>query len=229
MNIIKYILTIIILIIQLIGSLVSLYIFRQTMYMLLKLYGMDKLLVRDYRKFKHDSKIIVFQHTSFADAQILIYLFKNVKFLLKSKYTSFKYLAIIAKNLGFIITKPKNTTEDILKYIESEAQEYLGIAPMGGTTTYTDRIGTFSSGAFVAMQPVTPVLIDYNNDGVTWYQKNKEKYGFMDSLYRIASLDKWDAAVIILEEVTAEGCSTPREFADKVRNIMAESYNLHCK
>lgn len=194
-----------------------------------KLYGMNKLIVRDYRKFKHDSKILVFQHTSYLDGQILIYLFKNIKFLLKSRYTSFKHLETLAKNLGFILTKPKSTTDDIVKYVESEKDDYLGIAAMAGTTTYKDRIGTFSTGAFVAMQPVTPVLIRYSDDGVTWYNQDKEDYEIVDSLYHIASLSKWDAEVIILEEVTAEGCSTPREFADKVRNIMAEAYNLHCK
>lgn len=229
MIIITYILTIILLIIQLIGTMISWYIVKQTMYLLLKLYGMDKLIVEDYRKFKHNSKILIFQHTSYADGVILMYIFKNIKFLLKSQYTSFKHLEILAKNLGFILTKSKNTTDDILKYLESEKQDYLAIAAMAGTTTYKDRIGTFSTGAFVAMQPVTPVLIHYSNDDVTWFDEIKEDFGIVESLYRIAGLKKWDTEVIILEEVTAEGCSTPREFADKVRNIMAESYNLYSK
>lgn len=194
------------------------------------IFGFNKTIVRDYRKFKHDSKIIVFQHNSYYDFYALAQLFyPNITGVLDSNMLKVPLMKSPIKNNDVIIInkKERNNTQKILKYINNPRKnKYIAISPSGANVNYSDKIGTFKTGAFIYMKPVTPILIRYKDDKGTWFPNKKEifvKEWFLD-IFRLRKF--YTCEFIILEEITAEGCKTPREYADKVEKYMKTMNNI---
>lgn len=190
------------------------------------LLGFNKTIVKDYRKFKHDAEILVFQHNSYYDLYALTQFFgaKNMTGIFDSTMLEVPIINVILKNLGVIVIdkKQKNNSQKLIDYINnSNNKKYIAIAPAGGKGSIEDKIGSFKTGAFIPMKPVTPVLIRYKDDKGTWFIKYGVKDCFLD-FFRL----RWfyTCEMIILEEITADGCRTPREYADKVE-IYMKSYN----
>ena len=190
------------------------------------IFGFHKTIVKDYRKFKHDSKIIVFQHNSYYDFYALAQHFKShsINCIVEKGMLNIPIMKTLFKNFECIIIdkKEKNNSEKVIEYInDPKKTRYIAIAPAGDKATREDRIGTFKTSAFVSMKPVTPVLIRYKDDKGSWFVIENIKDWFIN-IFRMRKF--YTCELIILEEITAEGCSTPREYANKVEKYM-KSYN----
>ena len=190
------------------------------------LFGFHKPIIKDYRTYKHDSKIIVFQHNSYYDLFALGAFFKehNITGIIYDDFLKIPIIGTIFKkfNLIFINKSDKNNSQKIIDYIDNPKNtKYIGIAPAGDKGTVEDPIGSFKTGAFTPMKPVTPVLIRYKDNKGTWFNKNIKSWSF--DIFRFRKFYQYE--LIILEEITAEGCKTPREFADKVEKYMKDANN----
>ena len=190
-------------------------------------FGFYKTKVTDLRKFKHDAKILLFQHNSFYDLFALGCYFgeHNITGILDADILEIPIINKIIQRLDLIVVKKseKNNSQKIIDYVNNPNKtKYLGIAPAGNKATKEDRISNFKTGAFVPMKPVTPVLIRYKDDKGTWFFKDNIKKWVFD-IIRFRKF--YTCELIILEEITAEGCSTPREYADKVEKYMKDMNN----
>ena len=191
------------------------------------IFGFNKTIVRDYRKFKHDSKILLFQHNSYYDFYALVQYLKtqNLTCIIDSKLLKVPIMGTILKNFKCIVInkKQKNNSQKIIDYINNpQKNKYIAIAPSAGKGTLEDPIGSFKTSAFIPMKPVTPVLIRYKDNKTCWFESDNIKRWFLD-IFRFRRF--YTCELIILEEITAEGCKTPREFADKVEKYMKDAYN----
>ena len=134
-------------------------------------------------------------------------------------------MGTLIKNFECIIIdkKQKNNSQKVIDYInDPKTSKYIAIAPAAGKATLEDPIGTFKTSAFIAMKPVTPVLIRYKDNKSCWFEDDDRIKWFKD-IFRMRKF--YTCELIILEEITAEGCSTPREYADKVEKYMKDMNN----
>jgi 1-acyl-sn-glycerol-3-phosphate acyltransferase len=230
-NLIKIILFFIISTIGILFTYLPIYTLKFFVNILLISIGVKKPIVRDLRKYKHDASIIVFQHNSYLDGYILLAVFEKLTLMMAKKFTKNILFKILAKNLKFLLTdldkKGGGITKEIERFINKDdsACSYLAMAPTANKATTEDKFGPFSTGAFVAMKPVVPVLIRYNDDNCTWLNDIKNGFRENDDMKRfmkVICMNNIRCEVTILEEVTADGCATPREYADKVQAEMRD-------
>lgn len=190
-------------------------------------FGFHKPIIRDFRKFKHQSNIIVFQHNSCYDIFALGCYFgeHNITGILDADILQTPVFNKIIKNFNCIVIKKsdKNNSQKIIDYVNNPKNtKYLAIAPAGPYADIDDPIGKFKTGAFVPMKPVTPVLIRFKDNKGSWfpYKKGKDidviKWYF--DIFRFRKFYQYE--LIILEEITADGCTTPQEYAEKVEKYM---------
>lgn len=186
--------------------------------------GFRKPVFHDLRKHKHDSSIIAFQHNSYIDGYILMSVLGSISFMVHAKYTTLPLIKPFIESFGFVVMDPtkKGNSSQITEFIKSNPEKLLGIAPAGGKAPFDNKIGEFSSGAFVPMQPVTPALIRYKNEKGSWFKPDGSYKNEMEYVKSILDFSRHEVEVTLLEEVTAADCKTPREFADKVARIMRE-------
>ena len=182
------------------------------------------LTVHDFRKYKYDAPIMVFQHNSYADGHILTAAVGRISFMINSDYRKLPVLSRIFEHFDYIYmnSKKKGNSEQIVEFLKNNPDKLLGIAPASSRASWDDRIGKFSTGAFVPMKPVTPVLIRYRNHQGTWFNRYGRGLGLKEFLIEIFGRKTRDVEVTILEEIPPSDCSTPREFADKVNKIMRD-------
>lgn len=189
-------------------------------------FGFYKTKVTDLRKFKHDAKILLFQHNSFYDLFALGCYFgeHNITGILDADILEIPIINKIIESFDLIVVKKseKNNSQKIIDYVNNpNKSKYLGIAPAGPYANIDDPIGSFKTGAFVPMKPVTPILIRYKNNKGTWFPFKNGPRDIIKWVYDILRFRKfYECELIILEEITAEGCSTPREYANKVEKYM---------
>jgi len=231
-NLIKIILFFIISTIGILFTYLPIYTLKFFVNILLLSIGAKKPIVRDLRKYKHDASIIVFQHNSYLDGYILLAVFEKLTLMMAKKFTKNILFKILAKNLNFLLPdldkKGAGITKEIEGFINNNGDgtgRYLAMAPTANKATAEDKFGPFSTGAFVAMRPVVPILIRYNDENCTWLNDIKNGFAENDNMKRfmkVICMDNVQCEVTILEEVTADGCTTPREYADKVQAAMRD-------
>lgn len=194
--------------------------------------GYRKIIVNDLRKFKHDASIVVFQHNSFFDGHILMSVFGgSLSLMIQSDYSEIPFMRVLFKNLGFIV-KPVDKektgiTGRVVEFVNENrgtAPRLLGIAPASWKAPLDNKIGEFSTGAFVPMKPVIPVLIRFGTTVGTWFtgRDNDEHKTLAAFLWERLTCSRIDAEVTLLEEIAPEPNMTPREFADKTCRAMKD-------
>jgi 1-acyl-sn-glycerol-3-phosphate acyltransferase len=197
-------------------------------------FGLAKPIIRDLRKYKHDCNILVYNHNSYTDNFILTAVFgiANVTFLIHSKVADIPFVKQYVNNYQVIVVDPvkKDTTQKIINYANDITKvKYLAMAPAASHAQYDDKIGKFASGAFVPMKPVLPVIIKYKDDKGTWFNEDKThmkdfKEWFIKMFQLQFRISLYQTEVTIMEEVTPDGCQTPKEYAAKVEQIMRKEY-----
>ena len=193
----------------------------------------------DKRRHEDDKNvppIIVFQHSTFADGYILLHVFGlcSLKFLVKTKHIPNPIVKKFTDKFGCIPvddSKKTGVTGKIQEYIkEGNYTQRLIISPEGGRPLdfdNNDGLSHFSSGAFVPLVPIQPVLIQFTCPdeseftNPTW---NTERVQNDDSIV------KWyfsrffvapcEITITLMEEAVASEGMTPKEYAKDVRNKM---------
>ena len=200
---------------------------------LLLLMGFNKPIIRDYRKHNHDNPIIIFQHNSIADADIVGYTFGissgvfNITYLRGFARTIMKRI-VDATDAIILDKNKKNNSQIILDFIKNNPDKVVCMAPAGGFTTFHNRFGEkFSSGAFILGKPVSPMLIRYSSDNGTWFVNETECLGPWKWLIKRLSTYGTKIEVILMPEMCAEKDEKPTEYAERVRIAMIEFDKTH--
>jgi len=197
--------------------------------------GYNKPIVRDYRKFKHDDPIVLFQHTNLIDPVLLIPVLGKLSVIVNISYLSglprkMLHRLMSSHNTIFIEKDKKNNLKIITDFIAANPKAVIAIAPSGGHSKYENRIGdSFSTGAFALGKAVSPVLIRYSDDKATWYKNETEFRGTFEWLFQCFMRKHADVEVLLMEEIAplANGKETPKEYAERVRLAMIEFDKAH--
>jgi len=186
--------------------------------------------IKDYRKFKYDNPILIWQHNSVIDGIIMASIFGDISMVININYLNKGYTKSIInalfKSIKYFIlidkTK-KNNTEIIREFIKNNPDAKLSFAPAGGHAKYNNKIGdSFSSGAFVYMKPVSPILIRQSDIHCTWFKNEREYYDFNEWLANVLSRPRRDIEIIMMPEICPQEKETPNEFKERVRLAMIE-------
>lgn len=131
----------------------------------------------DNQNIQNHTKIITFQHRTFADNYIINYIFGPVAYVYRD---IFKNNAIIKSYIekfgGIAVSSSSKTgkTKELLAYFENPNNiRKLAIAPEDITDIKTrvlanNKLGNFRSGAFVPKVPIQPVCIKFYDTNVIW-------------------------------------------------------------
>lgn len=187
-------------------------------------------IITDKRIQKDDKNIpiIVYQHSTFADHYILLYIFNSVKYVIFDKHRSSNIIVKKFTDLFGCIPVVENTKSGAAKKIQDYVNEgdykiKLAIAPEGGRSISDDGnevLAPFSSGAFVPLAPIQPVTIQFKYkekwDNPTWNSDYANK--------NIASWYFWrffttpiDIHITLLEEAFANKNMTPKDYCEDIR------------
>jgi 1-acyl-sn-glycerol-3-phosphate acyltransferase len=176
------------------------------------------------------SPIIVYQHNTFADGYILLHTFGPTSFVVLEKHLVNPIIKRFTKNFGCIPVndKKKGASQEIRDYIQKGDYTYpLAIAPEGGKIIYPDNddtiLASFSTGAFVPLAPVQPVLIDFGFEA----DVDDPRWNYVDGNDKVVSWFMWrflakpcNITVTLLEECHATEGQTPKEYCEDVRTYM---------
>ena len=195
--------------------------------------GFNTPVIIDKRTHKiEEPPIIVYQHHTLADHYFLLSIFDSIKFVLADDHISKPIVKQYISNFGYIPVSDKvktGVTQKIINYIESkDYTNKLAISPEGGKVikNNVDLLAPFSSGAFVPLAPIQPILIQFNygnneTDNPSW---NSE---YFKTTQNIISWYLWrffvtpcDVVITLLEEETASNEVTPKQYAEYVRTKM---------
>jgi hypothetical protein len=203
--------------------------------------GFNTPIIIDKRTRKgNEPPIIVYQHHTLADHYFLLSLFDSIKFVLSDSHVSKPIVKQYIRNFGFISVSDKvktGVTQKIIDYIESkDYTNKLAISPEGGKIikNNVDILAPFSSGAFVPLAPVQPILIqfkyglsngkDRDNNEICNPSWNSEYFKTTENiiswyLWRFFA-EPCDVVITLLEEESAPVGATPKQYAEVVRNKM---------
>jgi len=186
--------------------------------------------IKDYREFKYDNPILIWQHNSVIDGIIMASIFGDISMVINVNYLNKGYTKNVINSLFksikyfILIDKTKkNNTEIIREFIKNNPDAKLSFAPAGGHAKYNNKIGdTFSTGAFVYMKPVSPILIRQSDIHCTWFKNETDYYDFNEWLANVLSRPRRDIEVVMMPEICPEKGETPNEFKERVRLAMID-------
>ena len=163
--------------------------------------------------------ITVYNHTSFVDGFLLCTLYP-FSFVVKERYAKFMKEIVKISN-GIIIEKNGNNTQKIINFIKEKRGNLL-IAPEG-TCTNGKYLIKFNLGAFIPLAPIQPIVIHYHYKyfNPSFSQDNK-----FIVLYRLLTqfVNRVTFEVLPLQYPLID--ETPKQFAERVRDIMAQALNV---
>ena len=126
---------------------------------------------------QNSTKIITFQHRTFADIYIINYIFGPIAYVYRDIFKNNVIIkSYIEKFGGIAVSSGNNTgkTKELLAYFENpNNKRKLAIAPEDITDIKTrvlanNKLGNFRSGAFVPKVPIQPVCIKFYDTNVIW-------------------------------------------------------------
>jgi hypothetical protein len=181
----------------------------------------------DKRLNKIETKIIVFQHRSFADCFIINYVFGPVGYVFRNIFKNNIIIkSYIEKYGGVDVSSDGNEgkTKLITEYIDKNNRK-LAIAPEDITDYKTrvvanNNLGNFKSGAFVSYPPIQPVCIKFYDNDVIWknYDNGFEKIGYWTIKQLFKPLTFID--IYLLEECSSDNNMSVSDYKEYVRNKM---------
>jgi len=181
----------------------------------------------DKRLNKIETKIIVFQHRSFADCFIINYVFGPVGYVFRNIFKNNIIIkSYIEKYGGVDVSSEGNEgkTKLITEYIDKNNRK-LAIAPEDITDYKTrvvanNKLGNFKSGAFVSYPPIQPVCIKFHDNDVIWknYDNGFEKIGYWTIKQLFKPLTFID--IYLLEECITENNMSVNDYKEFVKNKM---------
>ena len=131
----------------------------------------------DNQNIQNHTKIITFQHRTFADIYIINYIFGPIAYVYRDIFKNNIIIkSYIEKFGGIAVSSGSKTgkTKELLAYFENPNNiRKLAIAPEDITDIKTrvlanNKLGNFRSGAFVPKVPIQPVCIKFYDTNVIW-------------------------------------------------------------
>lgn len=183
------------------------------LYKLLKV-GNIYIKIRGQDKLNNENKIYISNHCSNMDPAIL-YLITKCGFIASDIITEAWFLKDIIKIFPLLLIKrgsKNNTVNKMAKYVSKKGS--LCLFPEG-FMTHQNTLSTFRTGAFMANQPVQPIIIKYSPYIYDW--------DYNQYLYKIFSQDKITITVTIMD---VEYPPFTPEKISQIRNKMANVGNL---
>ena len=163
--------------------------------------------------------ITIYNHTSFVDGFLLCTLYPY-SFVIKTCYAKFMKGIVKASN-GIIIEKNGNNTQKIIIFI-NEKRGNLLISPEG-TCTNGKYLIKFNLGAFIPLVPIQPILIRYH---YKYFNPSFSEDNKFIVLYRLLTQFVNHVTLEVLPLQYPLTDETPKEFAERVRGIMAQDLNV---
>jgi len=183
----------------------------------------------DKRQNTIDTKIIVFQHRSFADCFIINYVFGPVGYVFRNIFKDNVIIKSYIQKYGGVdvsSTGNEGKTKLITEYINTNNRK-LAIAPEDITDYKTrivanNKLGNFKSGAFVSYIPIQSVCIKFHDTDVIWknYKNGFEGIGYWTIKQLFKPLTYID--IYLLEECAPLINENVQQYKNSVRNKMLE-------
>jgi hypothetical protein len=132
---------------------------------------------QDNKNSQNRTKIITFQHRTFADIYIINYIFGPIAYVYRDIFKNNIIIkSYIEKFGGIAVSSGSKTgkTKELLAYFENPNNiRKLAIAPEDITDIKSrvlanNKLGNFRSGAFVPKVPIQPVCIKFYDVSVIW-------------------------------------------------------------
>lgn len=184
----------------------------------------------DQRKHDIQTKVITFQHRTFADAYIMNYLFGPIGYVFRARFKDNIFIKNFINKYGGVAVsaEPKQgSSKEIIEYCQNSSNK-LAIAPED-IIDYKKRIisnnklNVFRTGAFVPLLPIQPVVFKFYDESPIWrnYPLSAESTAHWFLRRFLSPITYFDC--YLLEECSPKNNTTPQEYRDCVRDQMQES------
>jgi len=176
-----------------------------------------------------DTKIIVFQHRTYADCFIINYIFGPVGYVFRNIFKNNIIIRHYIERYGGIDVSSNGNegkTKEILKYIDNNNRK-LAIAPEDITNINTrviknNELGIFKSGAFIFKQPIQPVTINFHDKNVIWKNLENGFEAMIPWFFKQLIAPLTYIEICLLEECVCDENMSVIQYKDDVRNYMLE-------
>jgi hypothetical protein len=211
----------------------TMYFFSKMNLGILLMLGLYPNKIIDQRKLKPhkvNTRIITFQHRTFADCYMLNYVFGPVSYVFRDRFKNNIFIKNYIKKYGGIavsVISNQGSTKQIVEYCNLYPNRKLAIAPED-IIDYKKRIisnnklNVFRTGAFVSLLPIQPVVIKFYDKSVIWrnYQTHSESIIFWTLRRLISPISYFD--IYLLTECEPS-IMNPSIYKDVVWNKMSEA------
>jgi hypothetical protein len=180
---------------------------------------------------KINTRIITFQHRTFADCYMLNYIYdRPISYVFRDRFQNNIFIKNFIKKYGGIAVSTlsnQGSSKQIVDYCNLYPNRHLAIAPED-IIDYKKRIisnnklNVFRTGAFVPLLPIQPVVIKFYDKSVIWQNYNTHPESIIYWILRrlLSPISYFD--IYLLEECEPFGMN-PTEYKDSVRNKMEEA------
>jgi len=175
--------------------------------------------IKNKHLFVKDGLVTIYNHSSFLDGFLLCTL-HPFSIVIKAVYAKFIKGIVKASN-GISVEKNSNCTQKIINHIHEKRGNLL-IAPEG-TCTNGKYLINFNLGAFIPLVPVQPILIHYH---YKYFNPSFSENNKLIVLYKLLTQFVNHVTIEILPLQQPLKNETPKEFAERVRTVMAQALNL---
>lgn len=210
----------------------TMYFFSQMNLVILLTLGLCPNKIIDQRRSSSiNTRIITFQHRTFADCYMLNYIYNRpISYVFRDRFKNNIFVKNFIKKYGGIAvsTLPnQGSSKQIVDYCNLYPNRYLAIAPED-IIDYKKRIisnnklNVFRTGAFVPLLPIQPVVIKFYDKSVIWKNYSTHSESIIHWILRrlLSPISYFD--IYLLEECQPFN-TTPSSYKDYVRNKMSEA------
>jgi len=210
------------------------YIFSQMNLGILLTLGLCPNKIIDQRKshpYKINTRIITFQHRTFADCYMLNYIYdRPVSYVFRDRFKNNIFVKNFIKKYGGIAVSTlsnQGSSKQIVDYCNLHQNRKLAIAPED-IIDYKKRIisnnklNVFRTGAFVPLLSIQPVVFKFYDKSVIWQNYPTHPESINNWIFRrlMSPISYFD--IYLLSECEPLNM-TPIEYKDFVKNKMSEA------
>lgn len=180
---------------------------------------------------KINTRIITFQHRTFADCYMLNYIYdRPISYVFRDRFKNNIFVKNFIKKYGGIAVSTlsnQGSSKQIVNYCNLYPNRYLAIAPED-IIDYKKRIisnnklNVFRTGAFVPLLPIQPVVIKFYDKSAIWRNYSTHSESIINWILRrlLSPISYFD--IYLLEECEPFSMN-PAEFKDFVQDKMSEA------
>jgi hypothetical protein len=192
---------------------------------LLFIFGFYRVKIKNkqFIKIANDHKaVIVYNHVSSLDSFFIFWYIKVVAPVIYYKmYNNIKFLADYVDGIPVNTEKTGTLNSERIKNYLSLNKLSISIAPEGALSN-GNYLLQFKTGGFSLNRPVLPVILKFPDTEIAWVINKSILFILYHALSRLYN----NAELVILDLQTIKPGETPREFADRVRNLMSSESGI---